>query len=268
MRSSECTPAGIRFRSVTALTGAQHGADDARLQGNFANHMILGVGDVEQVTRTGEPLRPSQFCQARRTTVARIPLFASSRHMMKGQGFGIHSVNGVALSKCEVQLAGSIERNCPRAVERCSLQMRTIWSWQTVTGAREGLDETRRELDVANAMIADVADEQEPARRLHGDAMWLTQSREGCGPTVAGESRSSHSGQSGDDTCRIHLTNHMVVALRDVEIPARVELNLVGHVQRRIRRCPAVTRIASLPISRDGLRSTRLQIQSTNTLVT
>ena len=61
-----------------------------------------------------------------------------------------------------------------------------------------GLDKSGRELDAANAVIADVADQQEPAGRLDGDAMRLTQLREGCGPAVAGKSRSARSGKGGD----------------------------------------------------------------------
>ena len=180
MRSSERTPQGVRFWSVTSPTGAEYCSDDARLQLNLANDVIFGVGHEQRVARPCQPLRPAKSCKTRRTTVARIPLLPGSGYMMKAQGLGSHAVDRVALPQGKVQVPSRIEGKCPGAIERGPVEGGTIWGWPLVTSPAEGVYDARGELYSSNTVITYVADEQKPAAWVHGNAMRRTQLCVGC----------------------------------------------------------------------------------------
>src|SRR4030095_7074085 len=97
MRSSERTATGIRFWSVASLTSSQHRADEACLQLNLANDVVLGVGHVQRIAPPCQTLRPTQSCQTRLATVSGIPLLARSGHMLKRQRVAIDAVDCVPL---------------------------------------------------------------------------------------------------------------------------------------------------------------------------
>ena len=96
----------------------------------------------------------------------------------------------------------------------------------------------------SNSVIPDIADE-EPALRIDGNAVRLTQLRANGRTAVAGESRGASSGDSGDHArFRIDFPHHVVVALGDIQVAGGVELDLVRHVQRCARRRSAIAAYA------------------------
>ncbi len=80
-------------------------------------------------------------------------------------------------------------------------------------------------------MVPNVADQQ-PDLRNERDAVGLPQLRAHGRPIVAGESGNSGSCEGRNETVfAVNFADRMIIALRDVEVAGRVELNLVRHVQ-------------------------------------
>ena len=82
VRPRERAPEGIGFGAVTALTGAEHGPDDACRQIDLANHMTLCIGHVQRAARPCEAFRPGQLRRAGLAAVTRVPLLASASDMV------------------------------------------------------------------------------------------------------------------------------------------------------------------------------------------
>ena len=126
----------------------------------------------------------------------------------------------------------------------------------------------RRQVDRADAMVADVADQQQPAAGVHRDAVRLAQLCLGCGTAVAG-----NPGAPVPATVemiaglRIDLANHVVVAFGDVEVAGGVELDLVRHVQRRFAGGRAVAGVASDAVARDRRGPVRGEIEPADPLI-
>ena len=98
--------------------------------------------------------------------------------------------------------------------------------------------------------------------------MRLTQLGASCGATVSGQSWNTGPGESGDDACpRVYFPNHVIVALSHVKVASSIELDFVRHVQGRLSGRPAITGVRCLPVTRNSVRSTRLQVESTDPLI-
>jgi hypothetical protein len=95
--------------------------------------------------------------------------------MTKGRGPCIDAVNGISFPEGNIQASSRVEGHGPGAVQRCPFERRTVWSWLPVTRSSKRLDDARGELYASDAMIANVADEEEPVARVNRDAVRLTQ---------------------------------------------------------------------------------------------
>src|SRR5437867_3528185 len=82
MGSSERAPTRIGLGAVASLTGAEHGANDACLQINRADHVILGVGHIERVARPGKALWPRQLRHPSLAAIAGVTLLPGPGHMV------------------------------------------------------------------------------------------------------------------------------------------------------------------------------------------
>src|SRR5262245_28448020 len=189
MRSSERAAERIRFGSVAALTRAECGSNHVRLQIDRADDVALGIGDVERVAPPRQSFGACELRQTRLTAVARVPLLAGSGDVMPGHLLAVETVDGVPFPQRQIQVAGRIERNRPRAVERRAFEGGAIRCRLPVAGAAERIDDARRGIDAPTAMVADVADEQGAAARIDRDAVRLPQLRAGCRPAIAREAR-------------------------------------------------------------------------------
>ena len=110
MRARQRAAKRIRLGAVAALTGAKHGRDDAGLELDAANDVVLGVGDVEvAASDSASPLGPPSLADARRPAVSRIALLAGASDMVNRRGAGRDAINRVALAQREVERAVTID---------------------------------------------------------------------------------------------------------------------------------------------------------------
>src|SRR4029453_8635084 len=59
VRPRQRTPPGIRLGAIASFARAEHGADDAGVQVDAADRMVLGVGHEEPAGRPRQALRPA-----------------------------------------------------------------------------------------------------------------------------------------------------------------------------------------------------------------
>ena len=229
--------------------------------------MVLGVGHVERAVGVGESLRTRQGRLARRPAVARVALFAGARDVVDGLVVEVDAVDGVPLAQREIEVAVGVEGHRARAVQRDAGQRRAVRGRFAFAGPGERFDEARPQVDAPHPVVADVADEQAPVRGEH-DAVGRAQPRRRGRPAVAGETGLAGARHRRDDAGpHVHLADRVVVALDDVEVAARVELDLVRHVQQGLGRRPAVAAVAPPAVAGDGRRGARRQTQAADHLV-
>jgi len=82
MRPGKRAVKRVRFRAVTPLPGAKNRSDDARLQVDDTNDVILGIGNVERVAPPRQAFRPSQSCGARGSAIAGVALLAGPGYVV------------------------------------------------------------------------------------------------------------------------------------------------------------------------------------------
>src|SRR5262245_39985429 len=180
---------------------------------------------------------------------------------------GRDSVNRVALTQRQVQIALLVEHHRPWTVERGTFDRRTVRRRLRDAGAGPRVDALGDKIDSANPLVADIADEQLPLT-IDDDAVRLAELSLRRGATVAGKPGDVRAGKRRDHAGRaVDFSNDMVVTLGNVEMTARVELNFVRHVQRRRRRRSAVTGVAFLSAAGDGCQATRLEVEATDALI-
>jgi hypothetical protein len=259
---------GIDLGTIASLTGAEHRSDAAFNQINPSNHMILRISHVQMVIR---PCQAFRACQRRHdglTTITRVPLFPSSSHMMNREGLGVDAVNRVALSERQIQVADSVESDCPGAIERHSFERSAVWSRLPFPGACERRNCARRQVYLPNAVIPDVANEKMSPAWIHGNTVRLAQLCAGCGTAVSGESWVARPRKCGHDTrFRVNPSNHMIITFSDVQVSRGIELNFVWHVQRRISGRGSITRVRSLSVTSNRCRAMCSQIKPSDALI-
>ncbi len=138
MRSGERAAMGIGLGSITALTRPRHRTDDARLQGNCTNRhgSRYRPRTAGRATRPGLSARP-ECAQAR--LVRRRPNTLAPQCPPHGEGSRPSHRGGrwlFALAQRQVEVAGGIEGNGPRAVEGRALQRGAIRGWLSARRSR------------------------------------------------------------------------------------------------------------------------------------
>ena len=136
-----------------------------------------------------------QFRPAGLATVTRVPLLAGPGDMVNRQSRGGHAVDRMAFSERQIEIAGSIESDCPGAVQGRTAEPRTIWCRLSLPGACERFDNARRQIDRANAVVADVATEKPATTWIHRNAVRLAQLRAIRRLAVSRESGAASPGQ-------------------------------------------------------------------------
>src|SRR5204862_7859493 len=115
-----------------------------------------------------------------------------------------------------VDVAGTIEHHRSRPIQRRLANRSTVRRRLSRSGAAERLDHASAQVDLTDAMVADVANQQPAPARVDGDAVRLPQLCTRGRTTVARESRASSSGKRADPPClRLNSTNRVIVALGD-----------------------------------------------------
>ena len=119
----------------------------------------------------------------------------------------------------------------------------------------------------SNSMVADVADHQAVVRP-DVDAVGLPQLGLRGRAEVAREPGDSGPGERRDDARRaVDLSHDVAVALGDIHVAARVEDDLVGHVQRARRGRAAVAAVGPLTVAGDRSRRAGCEVEAADTLV-
>ena len=72
----------IRLRPVTSLAGAKNGGDDACLQVDLSNDVILCVCNIQGIAPPREAFRSAESRRARRPAITRIALFSRARDVV------------------------------------------------------------------------------------------------------------------------------------------------------------------------------------------
>ncbi len=122
------------------------------------------------------------------------------------------------------------------------------------------------EVDGADAVIADVADQQAIADDDH--AVRRAELRPRRGTAVTREAGGAGAGQRRQrPRARLDLADDMTVPLGDVEMAAAIEGDLVRHVQGAGRRRAAVAGVAALAAAGDIGRAARPQVEPPDPLV-
>src|SRR5436309_960427 len=122
-------------------------------------------------------------------------------------------------------------------------------------------------MQAADAMVADVADEQRPVPIEH-DAVRLSQLRLSRGGAVAAEAGDPGPGHRADDVCRsVDPANHMAVALDHIKVAGGIEAQLVRHVQRGGDSGATVAAVTSFAVAGDRGELHGLQVEAANPLV-
>ncbi len=122
-------------------------------------------------------------------------------------------------------------------------------------------------MNPANALVTDIADQQTAVTVEH-EAVRLAKLRVRTGPAVAAESRRAGARDRADDArCPVDLPDHVVVALRDVQVAEPIEPELVRHVQGRGRCRPAVAAVPTFAVAGDCCQPLRRKIEAPDALV-
>src|SRR2546421_319277 len=95
--------------------------------------------------------------------------------MMNGQALGVYAVDRIAFPQRQIEIAGSVESDCPRTVQRRSCERGAIWRRLPFPCAAERFDRAGRKVYLANTVITNVANEQPSAAWIHSDTVRLAE---------------------------------------------------------------------------------------------
>src|SRR5262245_41364424 len=187
VRPGERTAQRIRLRAVPLRAGAEDRGDNAAFQVDRADHVRFGVGDVQHAIRVSKALRPCEFRRAGVAAVAGIALFTRASDVMDRSAIGVDVMDRVTLPQGEVEIAFVVEYHRSRAVQWSAAQWCSVRYRLPFAGAADCVDGVRRQVDITQSMVADVADEEAVAAGIDRDAVRLPQLRSIRWSAVAGE---------------------------------------------------------------------------------
>src|SRR5437763_5655859 len=157
VRPRQRATARIRFRTVAAPSGAEHGVDDAAFQVDPPDGMIFRVRDVQTAMRARQPFRPGERRDASRPAVARISLLAGTGDVKNAIGLPIDAVDRVAFAQRKVEATFCVDGDGSWSVERGPAHRRAVRRRLAIAGTAVGVDHTGRQIDATDAMVADVS---------------------------------------------------------------------------------------------------------------
>ena len=132
--------ARIGFRAVALLTGAQHGPDEAGLEIDRADHVILGVRDVQRPPPPRETFGPGQRRRPSLAAVSGVSLLAGAGDVVDRECPGIHLVDGIAFPERQIEIPGVVEHDGPGTVQRRRIDARAVRRRLALSGAAERRD--------------------------------------------------------------------------------------------------------------------------------
>ena len=109
VRARESTLQRIWLGTIASLSGAKRGCDNAGIERDASDDVVLGVGHKEPAVPIGKSLGTRQLRKAGRPAVARIALLAGTGQMMNRPGFRRNAVDRIAFAKRKIKIAFVVE---------------------------------------------------------------------------------------------------------------------------------------------------------------
>lgn len=180
-----------------------------------------------------DALRAAEGGELGGATVAGEALLAGAGDVRDLVGFEVELEDLIAFAGADPEVAGGVEVDGARALERRALNRGAVGGFAGLARACDGRDHLRLHIDLADDVVADVAD-KEVAVRVELDAVRLLQLGLFGGATVAGVTWLARADDRRDDAgLGVNLADGVVLHVHDEEITAlRSEAEFVGQVER------------------------------------
>ncbi len=196
------------------------------------------------------PFGPESVAVLGGAAVAGETRFARAGGVMDRARFQIEAVDGVPLAQGEPEVAGGVEIERARAIQRCAGNGGPVGGRLFFAGAGEGGDDPGAHRHFADAVIQDVAG-VDVARAVDPDGVRLLELRFHGGAVIAGKALDPGAGDGGNDPSPHRYAPHGVAgSLHHKKIAGRVETYLVGLVHFRLQGGAAITRVAARAAAR------------------
>src|SRR6266480_7473517 len=256
---SRVAPQDVRA-AVTAEIGAQG------MKNDLANSVVSLVRDVQIAARIQrDPVWVVETRARRRTAIAREGGAAIARHGGDDPRRRGDPANSVVALVRDVDIAVRIQRDTIRVVEARARRRTTVAREGGAAIARHGGDDSRRRIDLANAVVVLVRN-IEVATCIQRHSSWVVEARARRRAAIA--QGAATTGYGRDDPRRGgDFANSAVVRVRDIEIPARIQRDTGRVVETRVRRHTAIAREGVEAIARHGRDDPRRRSDLANAVV-
>ena len=144
MRTRQPALQRIWLWTVPSLAGAEHRCDDAALDRDAANDVVLGIGHKQISPAISQSLGARQFGEAGRPAVTRIALLTSAGQMMNRASFRCDAVDGIAFAQGEVKVAFLVESDGSRAIQRRTFHWHAVGRRLLLARAAVGFNDAAR----------------------------------------------------------------------------------------------------------------------------
>src|SRR5579872_699737 len=204
--------AAVAAASGPSVTGHRANSPCGRV--DPAHAVIFRIDDIDRAVRSDmDPLRAAEGGGARQAAVAAVAFGSGAGDRLDDAGLRVHLADAVALALADIDAACAVDVDGARAVDGGRGRRTAVPREGPPAGAGEGIDQARRQVDLANAIVGDVGD-IEGAVPVEGESVGLAELRPVGGSTVAAKARRAGAGQRGDNAgARVHAADAGVQAI-------------------------------------------------------
>jgi hypothetical protein len=234
--------------AVVVRPDPRHSPNRTMLRVQGSDDVVLALRDVENAGRRhGYAAGTAQGGPQRRAAIARVAPLPGPGHPMDGSSLEMQPPQAVPRHGCNPKVLtpnGQPLRREKRLVAGLAALAREL----TLSVARDGLDLPGRRVNPPHAMIPQVGD-IEVVRFVQGDAVGHAEPRLPGRAAVTAVTGDAIAGHRGDRPgSRVDPPDRVALHVQDEHVAVGVEADLIGLVQRRLCRRPAVSRVAFMPI--------------------
>ena len=248
MRTGKAALQGVAVGAVVLGAGADHEFEVAGPGVDHADRVGLGVDQPSVALGVdGDAFRPAEGGELGGPAVAGEALLARARDVRDLVVLEVELEDLVAFAGADPEVAGGVEVDRARALERRALDRGAVGGDARLARAGDGTDALGLHVDLADDVIADVADE-EVALGVELDAVRLAQLGLVGGAAVARVAGFARPDDRRDDPgLHVDLADGVVLHVDDEEVAAlRTETEFVREVERGGRGGAAVAGVAGL----------------------
>ena len=189
-----------------------------------------------------------------------------ARHRTDISRARIHLTDAVVDGVRDVDIPGAVHRHAIGIVEFREVRRAVIAVESRSPITRNRTDVSRARIHLTDALVAKVRDVDIPCT-VHRNAIGLVEFRASRQDAVAVVTLRPSARHRTDVSRGIHLTDAVVVAVRDVDIPDTIHRNASGIVEFRAGRQDAVDAITASSIARHRTDVSRARIHLTDAVV-